>query len=58
MASSSVYIDYHSILATFLNAYDNMILVLEKIEKECQLFVYKKCPRNKIFFLSDFDETL
>ena len=27
--------------------------VFEIIERECQLFVYKKCPRNKIFFVFD-----
>ena len=26
---------------------------MEKIEKECQLFVYKKCPINKNFFVFD-----
>ena len=34
-------------------------MVFEIIERECQLFVYKKCPGIKIFcFWSDFDETL
>ena len=28
-------------------------MVLEKIKRECQLFVYKKSPRNKKIFVFD-----
>ena len=28
-------------------------MLFEKIEKECQLFVYKKCPINKKIYVFD-----